>query len=693
MARSAAPEANWRIAVDVGGTFTDLALVDGAGLVHVHKVPTTPTDPSQGVLAAVAAAATAQQLQVGELLARVGLFVHGSTIATNTVLEGKGARVGLITTEGFRDALEIRRGWRENPWDHRTPYAPVLVPRYLRLPVRGRLNRDGREIAPLVEADVTRATEVFRKEGVDAVAVCLFNSYLDPAHEARVARRVANELPAAAVTQSHKVAAIIGEYERSSTAVLNAYIGPRTLSYLKALSCRLVAGGLRGPLLLIQNNGGAVSVDEVAERPVALLLSGPAAGIGALKYYAESIGSGDLISMEIGGTSCDVMLTREGSVAYADRVTIGGYLCIAPSVEIHTIGAGGGTIANVDSAGLIHVGPAGAGADPGPACYGLGGEEATVTDAQLVLGRVRPGPIAGGSITLDAHKARQAIAHRIARPLGLTVEAAAAGIIRLMEQKLLHALQRLSSERGHDPKRFTLVAAGGAGPLHGASVGRALGVRRVYMPKLAGAFCALGMLNSDVRHDYMRVHFDDLEGADGEGIQRILSELLAVARAGLAREGFARTDMACTCSVDLRYAGQQWDLTVPVEAAFDPARVRRAFEAEHDRLFGHIQPGGTIEITKLRVAGVGRLPPLPQARRACPQRSLSTSARRRIWLSAELGWGEVPVYEPAALTPGGHVDGPAVIDEATTTVLIGAGDRLAVDPTGGYLVALAGDDA
>ena len=511
----------WRIGVDVGGTFTDLVAIDGGGAIRVHKVPTTSMDPAQGVIAAVAAVAAACELSPSGFLARVTLFAHGSTIATNTVLEAKGARVGLITTNGFRDALEIRRGYRENPWDHRTPYAPVLVPRYLRLSVRGRIDREGTETEQLSHADVASATATFRTEGVQSVAVCLFNSYIDGRHEARVAQQVSAEMPGVPVTQSASVAAIIGEYERSSTAVLNAYISPRTVSYLRTLNQRLAELGLGVPLLLIQNNGGAISVEEVAERPVALLLSGPAAGAGALKYYATAIGTNDLISMEIGGTSCDVLLMKGGSIAFSDRLDIGGYICVSPAVEIHTVGAGGGTIASVDGAGLLHVGPAGAGANPGPACYGLGGGEATITDAQLVLGRVKPGPMAGGTVTLDQDKASSVIERRIAKPLGLSVDAAAAGMIRLMDQKLLHAVQRLSSERGHDPKQFTLVAAGGAGPLHGASVGRALGSRHVYLPRLAGAFCALGMLHSDVRHDSVRVYFADLDRADPAAIGSI----------------------------------------------------------------------------------------------------------------------------------------------------------------------------
>lgn len=690
MSTTEAAAGKWRIGVDVGGTFTDLVAVDAAGRIRVHKVPTTPSDPAEGVIAAVGAAASSAGLSTRELLQRVGLFAHGSTIATNTVLEGKGARVGLLATEGFRDALEIRRGYRENPWDHRTPYAPVLVPRYLRRPVRGRLARDGRETQPLNAQDVSDALAAMAADGVQSVAVCLFNSYIDDRHEAAAARQLASEAPGLWITRSAKVAAVIGEYERSSTAVLNAYIAPRTVVYLRRLESSLRELGLASPLLLIQNNGGAVSVEEVAERPVALLLSGPAAGIGALRHYAEAVGSHDLVSMEIGGTSCDVILMTGGTVAFSDRLDIGGYVCISPSVEIHTVGAGGGTIAHVDDAGLLHVGPAGAGARPGPACYGHGGDEATITDAQVVLGRIRPGPIAGGSVHLDAGKARDVIERRIARPLGIGVEAAADGMIRLMDQKLLHAVQRLSSARGHDPRIFTLVAAGGAGPLHGTAVGRALGVKRVYMPRLAGAFCALGMLNSNVRHDYVRVHFDDLDRADIAALKHLCRELEDEARATLAREGFSAGDVRTQWAMDLRYTGQQWDITVDVESTLDAAVIRRHFEAEHDRLFGHIQPRGAIEITRLRATGIGTLPPMAHQRGERIQAAAEPSGTRQVWLGQQTGWRSTAVFEPRAMSPGRYVVGPAVIEEATTTVLVGVGDRLEVDATGGYLVQIGG---
>ena len=491
--RTHGPTAPWRIGVDVGGTFTDLALIDAEGRLSIVKTPSVPTDPARGVIDALGKAAAGYGMSVGALLAGCRLFVHGSTVATNTVLEGKGAKVGLLVTDGFRDSLEIRRGLRENPWDHRTPFAPPMVPRHLRRPVRGRQDPDGREIAPLEPDDVRAACALFRQEGVEAVAICLFNAYADGRHERAAEAIVREAWDGRWISLSSAVAPTIGEYARTSTTVTNAAVAPRVVGYLRALDAELKALGLPGTLLVSQSNGGIVSVDQIAVRPVNLVLSGPAAGVGALRLAAQALGDADLISMEIGGTSCDVALMSAGRVATSDDLEIAGYHLSVPSVEIHTVGAGGGTIAGVDAAGMLFAGPKGAGARPGPACYGFGGCEPTVTDAQLVLGRLAPGAYAGGSVTLDPERAREAIRTRLAEPLGLSVEDAAAGVIRLVEQNLLHAVERISVQRGFDPRGFTLVPAGGAGPLHWrVAAASALGAKRASTCPATGGLLSPG---------------------------------------------------------------------------------------------------------------------------------------------------------------------------------------------------------
>ena len=433
------PAGPWRIGVDVGGTFTDLVLADDHGDTWVAKVPSVPADPSRGVHAALARVAVEAGLPLDEVLRDCSLFVHGSTVATNTMLEGTGAAVGLIGTDGFRDTLEIRRGLREDQWNHRAPYAPVMVPRYLRTTLGGRIDADGTEHAPLDLSGLGEILDRFDSHGVEAVAIALMNSFVDDAHEQAAAEAVREQWDGDWVTASAAVSPLMGEYERTSTAVVNASLSPKIVSYLQSLNDELAAAGLRHSILLVQSNGGAASVDQLSERPVNLLLSGPAAAVGALNLYREAVDTalagsvetpdgavthaaaqpGNLISMEIGGTSCDVLLMSGGEVDTRDEIMIAGYHVSTPAIDIHTIGAGGGTIAGVDEAGLLYVGPQGAGAVPGPACYGSGGELPTVTDAQLVLGRLRPGKSTGGTLDLghrrcprgNPHPRRRAARH------------------------------------------------------------------------------------------------------------------------------------------------------------------------------------------------------------------------------------------------------------------------------------------
>lgn len=684
----------FRIGVDIGGTFTDMVLLSG-GDIQVFKVPTVPSDPAAGVVNALEKAASSLRLSVRDLLRACEFFVHGSTVATNTILEGKGAKVGLLTSEGFRDALEIRRGIRESAWGHRTPYAPVLVPRFLRRAVAGRIDRDGSVATPLSAEDIKSAAHAFSAHHVESVAVCLYNGYLNSAVEEAAANSLRVHGVSIPVSLSSVIAPLAGEYERSSTAVMNAYIGPKTTAYLTLLADRLRELGLRPAVMLVQSNAGAISVDEIAERPVTLLLSGPASGVGALRYYEAAIGSGNLISMEIGGTSCDVVLVDKGKVRITDQLDIGGYRVMIPSVEVHTIGAGGGTIARVDPGGMLQVGPEGAGARPGPACFGFGGTEPTITDAQVMLGRLKAGPYAGGAITIDRELARHAIGIRIADPLGISCEDAAAGIVRLMEQKLLGAVQKLSVERGYDPRQFTLVAAGGAGPMHGAAVARLLGCPRAYAPRLSGAFCALGMLNVNARHDFVRTLICPLAEANDEALDAVFDELSSAAIATLEREGFKREEILLERGLSLQYPGQQADIQVVVsgDGALDQERVREAFEVLHQQFFGHIQPAGLPLITKVRLAGIGVLPSLAMSAQEGAAHDPEPREFRQVWIDPTHGWSRTPVYNGADLRPGSSLVGPAIIDEGTTTIVAGAGDWVTVDRGNNYFISLATQEA
>ena len=688
------PEAPWRIGVDVGGTFTDLVLADASGATWVAKVPSVPADPSRGVIAAVQRLAADLGLSAQHLLERSALFVHGSTIATNTLLEGKGAKVGLIATEGFRDTLEIRRGLREDQFNHRQPYAPVLVPRYLRKSIPGRIDASGSETLPLDLDGLDDIVADFEAEGVEAVAVTLLNSFLNDTHERAVADALAQKWTGSWITTSAAVSPLMGEYERTSTAVVNAALLPRIVAYLRSLDKELAGLGLPRSILLVQSNGGAASVDQLTERPVSLLLSGPAAAVGALNLYGEAIDretaeaadKGNLISMEIGGTSCDVLLMSGGALATRDDVMVAGYHVSTPAIDIHTVGAGGGAIASVDGAGLLRVGPEGAGADPGPACYRQGGSRPTVTDAQLVLGRLRPGKSAGGTLDLDPQAAREAIRTEVAEPLGLSVEDAAAGIIDLVEQHLLHAVEHLSIERGHSPRRFTLVAAGGAGPMHGAAVAHGLGCNRVYVPRDAGALCAVGMLHADIRQDFVRFMIGSIDELACADVNAGFADLNAQAIEVLGREGFDPDAIVLEHELELHHPGQLWAIRVAVpDGLMDPKAVRTAFEVEYQRLYGHIQRGGTIVLASLRLTAQGSTGEVVvsggEAAVGVPQ----AIEARRVWHGGQ-GWQRTPVYDGAELRPGHRIAGPAVIEERTTTVLAGPGDTLAVDDDGNFYI-------
>ncbi|WP_419945530.1 hydantoinase B/oxoprolinase family protein [Candidatus Poriferisodalis sp.] len=729
------PSAPWRIGVDVGGTFTDLVLADDLGDTWVAKVPSVPADPSRGVHAALARVAVEAGLPLDAVLADCSLFVHGSTVATNTMLEGTGATVGLIGTDGFRDALEIRRGLREDQWNHRAPYAPVLVPRYLRATVGGRIDADGSEHAPLDLSDLGEILDRFDSHNVEAVAVAFMNSFVNDQHEQAAAAAVREQWDGEWVTASAAVSPLMGEYERTSTAVVNAALSPKIVSCLQSLNDDLAAAGLCHSILLVQSNGGAASVDQLSERPVNLLLSGPAAVVGALNLYREAVDAalagssastaaqpGNLISMEIGGTSCDVLLMSGGEVDTRDEIMIAGYHVSTPAIDIHTIGAGGGTIAGVDEAGLLYVGPQGAGADPGPACYGNGGELPTVTDAQLVLGRLRAGKSAGGTLDLDIDAAREAIRVHVAEPLGMTIEEAAAGIVEVVEQHLLSATEHISIERGHAPRRFTMVAAGGAGPMHGASVAAGLGCERVYVPRDAGALCAIGMLHADVRQDFTRFLMGSLDELPTAEMDAGFADLRAHALDVMSAEGFDAADVVLDCELELHHPGQLWSIRVsayapeaepageamaraarePVfeqdweeretaeAATVDVTAVRAAFEAEYQRLYGHVQSDGTIMIASLRLiarASTGDVVPTAAPLADTPPEPFET---RSVW-HGPFGWRPTPVYDGETLCSGHQIVGPALVEELTTTIVARPGDRLWVDASGDLFIDLAAE--
>ncbi len=686
------------IAVDVGGTFTDLVVSSVPGVddgrtpqtpfAHTVKVPSVPSDPSAGVAAALVTAADQLGRPIEDLVGRCTRFVHGSTVATNAVLERKLAPVGLLTTAGFRDALEIRRGRRVDQWDHRAPWPPVIVPRSLRFGIGGRLDARGTEIEPLDLDQVDAAIDAM--DGlVDAVAVCFHHSYIDDRHELMAAERLEARWPGR-VTTSASLAPVLGEYERAATAVVNAGLLPLVSPYLRRLEDLLTDWGLQSPLLLLQSNGGTVPLAAVERRPVDLVLSGPAAVVGALRGVRSAT---DSVSMEIGGTSCDVAVMLAGDVGVVDELSIGGADLRIPAVDVHTIGAGGGTIGWIDDAGLLQMGPQGAGAVPGPACYQRGGTAPTATDAQLVLGRLRAGPHADGAIDLSLEAAVDAIGRQIARPLGLSIEQAADAMLTLLEQHMRAAVESITVERGRDPQTLTLVAAGGAGALHGSSVARSLGCRRWLVPSTAGVFCAAGMLASELRRDVTRSVVSPLETLGADGLLGALSERDQTALRVIEQEwpepGAGET-RARRWAVEVRHPGQLWSVRVELGTAAaarslltSPTaleQLRTRFETEYGRLFGHNQPDGRLEVTGVSVVAEAAST-VASFSTDEPATTIPSPTRvQHCWVSHERGWADIEVFD--RLSPGSRLSGPCLVELPTTTVLLQPGDELTVTAEG-----------
>jgi N-methylhydantoinase A/oxoprolinase/acetone carboxylase beta subunit len=689
-----------RVGVDVGGTHTDLVLVDDeSGAVAVHKVATTTRDPSQGALAAVMELAA----RAGTTLGEVGYFMHGTTIATNIVLEHNGAKTGLITTEGFRDILHIARHKRPHnfslqldlPWQKHP-----LVRRERRVTVRERIvGPDGAVLAPLDEEAVRRAARALAAEGVEAIAICFLMSFLNPAHERRAKEIVAAEAPGVFVSASHEVIPQYREFERFSTTCLNAFVGPKTASYLRRLDSELGAGGLRSGLHLMQSSGGCATLEGAVARPVTLLMSGPVGGLLGGIWCGASAGFKSVISLDVGGTSADIGIAPAGEMQFKHLLDtrIGDYHAMVPMAEVDSIGAGGGSIAYIDSGGQFQVGPRSAGADPGPACYGKGGAEPTATDCAVALGRVNPENFLGGRMKLDAGLARRAIEDKLARPLDMSVEEAAIGALRILTHSMVQAIEVNSVRRGYDPRDFALVAFGGAGPLFACDIARELAIPHVVVPAWPGLTSALGLLTSDVAYDFSRTLMTPLAQPDLARLVAAYAELEARARDQLERDGFAADAIAFLRSADCRYEGQGYELRAPapagaVDSSFAASLVE-AFHAAHRRQYGVDLPHKPVQLVNARIIGLGRIPTLRPSRIAAGGAEPEAAGRRpsrQIVFEVE-GRAEAlatAIHDRAALKAGNVVAGPAVIEQMDTTTLVPPGLAARVDAHGNLVIAL-----
>ncbi len=687
----------FKIGVDVGGTFTDLVLWSESGGLQTFKTLSTPADPSLGVLKGIGMMAAACGLSVAEFAAQTRSIVHGTTVTTNATLTRNGAKTGLLTTAGLRDALEMRRGIREEQYNNRYQNVEPLVPRYLRRPVGGRLDYQGGEVTSLSMEDVQSALAAFRSEGVAAVAVCLMNSFANPDHERAVAEIVRSEMPEAYLAVSSAVSPTIRFYNRVSTTVLSAYVGPILRDYLSSLTNRLAEAGFGEVLLIMQSNGGVAHPDIVSANPAMTLLSGPAGGPSAAAAYSRTRGHDDCIIVDMGGTSFDASVVRGGMAAMTHDGDIDRLRMSLPMLAITTIGAGGGSIGRVDVGGLLRMGPQSAGAQPGPACYGRGGAKPTCTDANLVLGYLDPGFFAGGEMALDVDAARRAIQECVAEPLKVSVEVAAAGMFRVINTNMAHGVREITVQRGIDPREFPMVVAGGAGALHACGIARELEMPGLIVPPTASVLCASGMLMTDLQHDYVRslvCRFRDLEL---DRMRELVAEMTSEGRAELQREGISVGAAEFRVQLDLRYLKQYHEVTVDVTVASldsgDLSTVAAAFHAEHNRLYGYDlrEKGTDLELINLRVRGIGHAdkPELPRIGRGSADPAAARKCARQAFSPERDEFVEMPVFDGEALLAGNVIRGPALIERKDTTILVTESFTAQVDEYGSVVLTAA----
>lgn len=669
-----------RIAVDIGGTFTDLECLDEAtGQARSFKTATTPDDPSIGLMNAIRGAAE----RFGFSLADVTFLMHGTTIATNAVLTRDLPLGALITTAGFEDVLEIGRHARSNIYGLKPEARSVLVARRHRFGVRERIGPGGEVVVPLDRESLSAVVEAVAASGAAACAIALLNGFANPAHELAVREALRARLPEIAITCSHEISPEIREFERSSTTVLNALLVPVVKRYVEALLARIAEAGLKAPLYLVQSNGGATTPRAAGDAPARLLLSGPSGGVLAAETVANRLGFPNVVGVDMGGTSYDVAVIREGKRAVIAQGDVDGLPVRVPMVDMRTIGAGGGSIASLDASGRLLVGPRSAGAKPGPVCYGRGGSEPTVTDVNLLLGRLDAATFLGGAFALDLEGARAALMDRIATPLGLDLDRAAAGILAVVNAKLAGAIKLSLFERGLDPRDFALMSFGGAGGLHALEVAEELGMTTVIFPKDPSTFSAHGILQSDIVHDLARTRIIPLRPGAASLVAELGEALMAEGRARLAQDGLPEAARELRLSADLRYRGQAFELMVPfTEGAIDEAALAglcARFHELHRQRFSFDDPRETVELVTLRLSAIGRLGGM--AGTAAPQPGAGGPVRTRpVHLNGR--WAPTPVHEQDSLPAEATITGPAVVEQAYTTLLIPEGWCLRVSPSG-----------
>jgi N-methylhydantoinase A len=699
----------YRLGVDIGGTFTDATLLDEeSGALRIAKVSTTPSDPSIGFMEVARRILREAGVPAGE----VGRVVHATTVATNAIIEGNVARTGFVTTDGFRDLLEIQRQVRPSLYDLQFEKPRPLVPRDRCFGVPERLDARGGVLKPLDEAAAAAIADQLAEAGVEAIAICLLHAYANPEHERRVAAIVRERVPGASVSVSSEVAPEFREYTRASTTVINAAIQPVVARYLASIEERLRADGLDAELLVMQSSGGVFPFAAARERPVFMVESGPAAGVIAAAYLGEALGHRNLISFDMGGTTAKAGLVKDGAPGVTKDYEVGatakagvgsgrgsGYPIRTPVIDLVEIGAGGGSIAWIDSGGALRVGPRSAGADPGPACYGRpsgarsGGAEPTVTDANLVLGRLNPDNFLGGEIKLDVERARQAIRERCGEKLGLGVVETAHAIVEIANAAMAGALRLVSVQRGYDPRQHHLIAFGGAGPAHACRLAAEVGVPRTIVPMSPGTFSALGLLATNLSHEYATTMLARVDRVEIATIERAFQLLEGQGRDALARDGVADEAVEIQRIAELRYVGQSYELPIPLRGDLDQGTVAGAleqFHREHDRAYGYAAPSEPVELVNLRLVAVGRIP-RPRLRELSSEGDAASarSGTRPVYFAESGGFVDCPIYDRYRLPAGARLEGPAVVEELDSTTTIHPGVRAEVDRHGNLILEQA----
>ena len=665
---------SYRIAVDVGGTFTDVVGVDQAGKITFVKAPSTPENQALGTMDGISRLADALGLSVAELLAQTERIVHGMTVATNALLERKGAKVGLLTTQGHRDVLEMREGLKPERYNMRLARMEPLVPRRLRFGVRERIRADGRVETPLDKASLDEAIAGMKGEGVTSVAICYLHSYVSAAHERETAAAVRAAMPDAYVSLSSEVLPQIKEYERVSTTVVNAYVGPLIALYLGRLEAQLKEAGYSAPLLIILSHGGVAPVNEAVRVAAATVLSGPAGGLAGGRRVAQLLDAPDLITFDVGGTSSDISLIADGEATLSQDRTMANERIALPSLDIVTLGAGGGSIARVDAGGLLEVGPQSAGSVPGPVCYGRGGTMPTVTDASVALGYLDPDNFAGGQTKLD-RPAAMAVLEKLGEELGISAIETAAGIHAVVNTQLVEGIRVATVRRGVDPRRFALLGFGGAAGMHVTELARMLGINRVVVPRVASVLSAWGMLNSELRLQSVKTSVGETDATDAAQLEALFRDMENEGRERMST--WFDGEIGHRRTAEMRYGEQVFDIDVPLagvdlNAADAMQQLKAAFEKRHDELYAYYLPEQSPVLVNARVATIGSLaaPPIePEPSGAVHAQS---KGERDICLNGE--WCSVAVFDFAELAPGQAVAGPALVESATTTVLLRATD-------------------